>query len=146
MATYNSDTDFVSGLNTEQREYYLNRVAEQQHQLQDVLHGLSRSLSMVSAWNSDALALLSASSSRPRRILTAHGIEYRYATVPGSAKIQVSFRDGRPIAMWDGSQKDPWAFQLEGFDAFKQSGHAETLHRQLLEIDRGRRARRGRSQ
>ena len=146
MATYNSDTDFIGSLNTEQREYYLNRVAEQQHQLQDLLHGLSRSLSMVSAWNSDSLALLSASSSKSRRILTAHGIEYRYATVPGCARIQVSFRDGRPMALWDGSQKDPWTFQLEGFDAFKQSGHAETLHRQLLEIDRGRRTRRRRRQ
>ena len=144
MTTYNSDTDFIGSLNTKQREYYLERIAEQQHQLQDVLHRLSSSLSMVSAWNSDALALLSASSSRPRRVLTVHGIEYRYATVPGSARIRVSFRDGRPIAMWDGSLKDPWALQLEGFDAFQQSGHAETLHRQLLEIDRGRRAGRGR--
>jgi len=139
MPVFNSDTDFVASLDKAQREYYLGRMAEWQHQLQDALQAMSRSLSVVSTWNSDTLSLLSSFSSKPRRVLIVKGVEYRYSTLPGSGRIKVSFGNGLPIAMWESGVKDPWVLPLGGFGAFQQSGHAQALHRLLLDVDRRRR-------
>lgn len=139
MTAFNTDADFVASLNHVQREYYLGRQAELQHQLQDTMRDLSRSLGMVGALHSDVLSLLSADSTALRRILTVDGTEYRYATVPGSERIRISFRNGVAIAMWEGRRKNPWVLPLEGYAAFQRTGHAKPLHRQLLDYDRRRR-------
>lgn len=138
MTAFDSDTDFVASLGKAQRDYYLGRVAELQHQLQDVFRDLSRGLSAVSALNSDALSLLTSEDEKPRRILVVDGIEYRYSTLPGSSRIKVSSRHGIPIAMWDAGRGNPWVLPLEGFGAFQQSGHARALNRLLTDVDRRR--------
>lgn len=48
MIPFNTDVDFVASLDKAQREYYLGRLSELQHQLQDALRNLSRGLSAVS--------------------------------------------------------------------------------------------------
>lgn len=139
MIPFNTDAAFVVSLDKAQREYYLGRLAELQHQLQDALRDLSRGLSAVSTMNSEAFSLLSINFSKPLRTLSVDGIEYRFATLPGSGRIKLSCKNGVPIAMWEAGRKDPWVLPLEGFDSFLRTGHANALHQQLLAVDRRRR-------
>ena len=146
MTRFQSDTDFAASLDASQRDYFLGRIAEIQHQLQDAYRDLSRGLSAVSALNSDSMTLLSSDDSAGRRILVVGGTEYRFATVPGSGRIKLSSRGGLPIAMWEAGYKNPWVLPFEGFAAFLASGHAKAMHRLLAEADQRRRDAAGRGQ
>lgn len=141
MTTINTNAEFVASLNEAQRDYFLGRLAEIQHQLQETMRQVSRGLSAISAFNQDALTVLALDTAPPRRVLFAGNTEYHYLTVPGSGRIKVSFRDGIAISMWESGRKDPWIQPLEGFKSFLKTGHAKELHCKLLEVDRRRRSR-----
>lgn len=142
MKHFTNDSDFVASLDPGQGEYFLNRLAETQHQLQDLFRDLSRGIGAVASLSSDVLSLLSQQAGGARRVLTVQGTEYRYATVPGSARIKLSRPDGTAIAMWDASAEDPWVLRLEGFEAFERSGHGDAVDGGLRRID-GRRKKGG---
>ena len=138
MKHFTNDSDFVANLDPGQGEYFLNRLAETQHQLRDLFRDLSRGIGAVASLNSDVSSLLSQQVGGARRVLTLQGTEYRYATFPGSARIKLSRRDGTAIAMWDASAEDPWVLRLEGFDAFQRSGHGDPVDSDLRRINRRR--------
>jgi hypothetical protein len=135
MKHFTNDSDFVASLDPSQGEYFLNRLAETQHQVQDIFRDLSRGIGAVAGLNSDLLSLLSEQPGGSRRVLTVKGTEYRYATVPGSARIKLIRPDGTAIAMWDGSTDDPWVLRLAGFEAFQLTGHADAVSADLGRID-----------
>jgi hypothetical protein len=138
MKHFTNDSDFVASLDPRQGEYFLNRLAETQHQLQDLFRDLSRGIGAVASLSSDVLSLLSQQAGGSRRVLTVPGMEYRYATVPGSARIKLSRPDGTAIAMWDASAEDPWVLRLEGFEGFHRSGHAGPIDGEFRRIDKRR--------
>ncbi len=138
MKRFTNDSDFVASLDPGQGEYFLIRLAEAQHQVQDMFRDLSRGIGAVAGLNSDLLSLLSQQGGGARRVLTVQGTEYRHATVPGSARIRLSRLDGTAIAMWDASADDPWVLRLEGFEAFNRSGHASPIGGELRRIDKRR--------
>ena len=57
MAGFQSDSEFIASLDKAQRDYFFDRFAGLQEQLQQSLRDLSRGLSTVAALNSDAMSV-----------------------------------------------------------------------------------------
>lgn len=141
MKPFTSDTQFVESLDATQRDYFLGRLAGVQQSLQDMLRHLSRGMGPLASLNGEFLALLPSDALAAQGLISVSGTPYRVTSLPGSGRMKLSTAEGVPVSMWDGASSPPWVHPLEGFVAFKQSGHAEAAHQALLQMAKRRRSK-----